>query len=124
MTRTTKFERRVPCSVTEGVSLKPWSTSEKTSSASYAPITTRDIDSSADAVLYHKGLHLVNVTGNEVKFYMLEEDIDKAAAFEDYLSAYLDEPELFRRDWYGCQLDGSGRLHQYSRLQESRHLLL
>jgi len=71
--------------------------------AAPSALDTRDVDPSSDVVLYHKGLHLDNVTGNEFQLYMLDDDLDEAAAFESYLSAYLDEPELSKRDWYDCQ---------------------
>lgn len=64
---------------------------------------TRDPALSSDVVLYHKGLHLDNVTGQEFQLYMLDNELDETAAFETYLSAYLDQPKMLKRDWYDCQ---------------------
>ena len=66
-------------------------------------LPTRDLDSSSDVVLYHKGLHLDTVTGHEFQLFMLDDSLDEVAAFETYLSAYLDELKVSKRDWYDCQ---------------------
>jgi hypothetical protein len=71
--------------------------------AAPSDLATRGVDYSAGVVLYHKGLHLDNATGHEFQLYMLEDDLDEAAAFESYLSAYLDEPKVSKRDWYNCE---------------------
>jgi hypothetical protein len=72
-------------------------------SAAPSALATRDPVSFSDVVLYPKGLHLDQVTGHEFQLYMLNDELDDVAAFESYLSAYLDQPKVTKRDWYDCQ---------------------
>ena len=71
--------------------------------AAPSALATRNPGSSSNVVLYHKGLHLDQVTGHEFQLYTLNDKLDEAAAFESYLSAYLNEPKVSKRDWYDCQ---------------------
>lgn len=57
----------------------------------------------SNVTMFHKGIHFDNTTQQEFHLYLADDELDDAAAFQAYLDAYTDEPELTKRGWFNCQ---------------------
>lgn len=83
--------------------------------ANAAPTTdvARDVSSTSDVTMFHKGVHFDNVTQQDFHLFLLDDDLDEDAAFEQYLNAYVEEPGLTKRDWYDCRFPRANYIQKF-----------